>query len=137
MFKSAYERIGGTVCIPRMLEKIRMNARNELPEDFLAYLGQGFDSRCVSFLGIDYEELVLQTIAGGSDEEVFEWILSKGRPISRNEILIWNDFMSQRGWRDSDDDGEFEAYKSKYGLGHRSDILTYFDFYEFDEGRKP
>ena len=45
--------------------------------------------------------------------------------------------MSKRGWRDSDDDGEFEAYKSKYGLGNRSDILTYFNFYEVHEGRKP
>lgn len=137
MFKSAYERIGGVVWIPRMLEKIRMNARNELPEDFLAYLGKGFDGRCVSFLGIEYEKLVTRTLAGGTDEEIFEWISSQGRQLSSDGILIWNDFMSKRGWRDSDDDGDFEAYKSRYGLGHRSDILTYFDFYEVDEGRKP
>ncbi len=138
MFKSAYERVGGIVWIPRMLEKIRMNAKNELPEEFVPYLGKGFDGRCVSFLGVEYDELVSRTLEGGNDEEIFAWILSRGRRPSADEILIWNDFMSKRGWRDSDHDEEgFEAYKKKYDLGHRSDILTFFDFYEVDEGRKP
>lgn len=139
MFKSAYERIGEIVWIPRMLEKIRLNARQELPEEFLPYLGKGFDGRCVAFLGIDYDELVTRTLKGGSDEEIFAWISSQGNQPSPDEILVWNDFMSKRGWRDSDDpDGEgFVAYRRKYGLGHRTDILTYFDFYDVDEGRIP
>ena len=46
--------------------------------------------------------------------------------------------MGKRGGRDTDPPPDrIEAYKEKYGLGHRSDILTYFDFYEVDEGRRP
>ncbi len=138
MFKSAYQKLGGMFWIPRMLEKIRMNARQELPEDYLPYLGKGFDDTCVTFLGITYESLVERTLQGGSDEDILEWIFVHGRRPSEKEIVIWNDFMSKRGWRDSNNDGSgFAAYKEKYGQGHRTDILTYFDFFEVDEGRKP
>jgi hypothetical protein len=138
MHKSAYERLGGIIWIPRMLEKIRMNQRNELPEEYKPYLGKGFDGRCIRFLGIDSQQLVKRTLEGGKDEEVLAWIFENGRKPSDDEILMWNDFMSKRGWRDSDkDSSDFQQYKDKYGLGHREDILTYFDFYEVDEGRKP
>jgi len=137
MFKSAYETLGGIVWIPRMLEKIRMNQRGEIPEDYLPYLGKGFDKRCVQFLGVDYDDLVKQTIAGASDEQIINWIFQNGRKPTKDEILIWNDFMAKRGWRDQDENPEaFQSYKEKYGVGHRDDILTYFDFYEVDEGRR-
>jgi hypothetical protein len=47
--------------------------------------------------------------------------------------------MLKRGWRDGDDGStqELESYKASSNLGHRSDIVTFFDYYETDEGRKP
>lgn len=138
MFKSAYDRLGGMVWIPRMLEKIRMNARNELPEEYKPYLGKGFDGRCCRFLNLNYERLVEETLTGASNEQLLKWIFANGRQPSEDEILMWNDFMSKRGWRNSDETSEnFQSYKEKYGQGHRTDILTYFDFYEVDEGRRP
>lgn len=136
MMKSAYERVGGIFWIPRMLEKIRLQDRNELAEDYIPYLGNGFDGRCTRFLRIDYQELTARTLEGGSDEEILEWMFSTGRRPSEDEVLMWNDFISKRGWRDSDGNpDEFQSYKDQYGLGQRDDILTYFDFYEVDEGR--
>ncbi len=136
--KSAYGRAGGLVWIPRMLEKIRLNAQNKLPDDYVPYLGKGFDGRCVRFLGINYDELVEKTLEGGSDDEILQWIFETGRKPNEDETLMWNDFMSKRGWRNSDGGPEeFQEYKAEHGLGHRDDILTFFDFYEVDEGRKP
>lgn len=138
MFKSAYQRLGGIVWIPRMLEKIRLHASNELPTDYAPYLGKGFDGYCLSFLQIEYPALVQQTLANHSDEDILQWIFAHGRQPTDHEILVWNDFMTKRGWRDSDNDAEgFEAYKKKHGLARRADILTFFDFFEVDEGRKP
>jgi len=138
MFKSAYDKLGGIVWIPRMLEKIRMNQQKELPKEYLPYLGKGFDGRCTEFLGIDYDALVDRTIQGGTDDEILEWIFEKGRKPSKVEILEWNEFLSKQGAGTSDQEAaDFQAYKARYGLGHRSDILSYFDFYEVDEGRKP
>ena len=31
---------------------------------------------------------------------------------------------------------ELERYKTASGLAHRNDLLTFFDYYEVDEGRR-
>ncbi len=53
-------------------------------------------------------------------------------------MLVWNKFMLKRGWRDEDDGStqELERYKASSGLAHRTDLVTFFDYYEVDEGRR-
>ena len=55
------------------------------------------------------------------------------------QVLVWNKFMLKRGWRDEDDGStqELAAYKAASGLAHRADLLTFFDYYDVDEGRRP
>lgn len=138
MFVSPYEKVGGIVWFPRMLRKIRLHAEGRLPGDYQPYLGGGFDGRCLRFLRIGYDALVARVLAGGTDEEILEWCFTHGHRPTENEILVWNEYMIKRGWRDTDAPASsFKEYKEKYGLGHRADILTFFDFYEVDEGRKP
>lgn len=138
MFISPYAKVGRLVWIPRMLGKIRLHAGGQLPADYHPYLGLGFDRRSVRFLGVGYEALVERVTAGGTDEEILEWCFANGRRPSEVEIHVWNEYMIKRGWRDTDaPSSDLQEYKEQYGLGHRSDILTYFDFYEVDEGRKP
>jgi gluconokinase len=137
MFISPYEKVGGIVWFPRMLRKIRLRAEGKLPEDYHPYMGMGFDGRCLRFLRVDYEALVARVLAGGTDAEVLEWCFMRGHRPTEDEILIWNEYMVKRGWRDTDEPPtELQEYKEKYGLGHRTDILTFFDFYEVDEGRR-
>ncbi len=138
MFISPYEKVGGLVWVARMLDKIRLRAGDQLPEEYHAYMGLGFDRRCVRFLGVTYQALVERVIAGGTDEEILEWCFATGTRRSEDEIHVWNEYMIKRGWRDTDaPPNDLQEYKEKYGLGHRADVLTYFDFYEVDEGRKP
>ncbi len=138
MFISAYAKVGGLVWVPRMLEKIRRHAAGGLPADYVPYLGKGFDKRCALFLGVDYGALTARVLEGGTDEEILAWCFVTGRQPSENEILVWNEYMIKRGWRDTDRaPNDLQEYKDKYGMGHRTDILTYFDFYEVDEGRRP
>jgi hypothetical protein len=138
MFVSPYSKVGGLVWFARMLGKIRLHSDGQLPADYHPYLGQGFDRRCLLFLGVAYEDLVQHTLQGGTDEEVLEWCFTRGRRPSEVEVHVWNEYMIKRGWRDTDAPAnDLEDYKQEYGLGHRSDVLTFFDFYEVDEGRKP
>jgi hypothetical protein len=135
---SAYEKVGGIVWIPRMLGKIRLRAQGKLPDDYLSNMGKGFDGRCVRFLGIDYDRLVERVLKGGTDEEIFAWCMESGSRPSADQVQIWNEFMTKRGWRDTDSPpGKLQEHKEKAGLGKRADILTFFDFYDVDEGRKP
>lgn len=136
---SAYDRTGGIVYFARMLNKIRLHAAGALRSDFHANLGLGFDGRCCRFLGIEYAVLRERVRAGGTDDEILAWCFTQGRHPTEEQVLIWNKFMLKRGWRDEDDGSteELERYKVLSGLAHRADIMTFFDYYEVDEGRKP
>ena len=137
-FKSAYEEIDGMVYIPRMLEKIRMYARNELPEDYISFLGNGFDKIVSTFLQIEYVELKAFVLEGKSDDEAMAWIRENGREMDDDLKRVYNEFMTKKGWRDlSPYENTFIEYKERYGFGDRDDIETFFDFFEVDEGRKP
>ena len=138
LFVSPYVKVGGLVYFARMLRKIRLQAENRLPRDYQPFLGKGFDARTTRFLRVNYDDLVRRTLAGGTDEEVLDWCFAQGYRPTDTEVLVWNEYMIKRGWRDTDVPPEkFRAYKEEWGLGHRADILTYFDFYEVDEGRRP
>ena len=137
--RSAYDRTGGIVYFARMLNKIRLRAAGTLRADFHANLGSGFDGRCCRFLGIEYTALRDRVLEGGTDDEILTWCFSQGKGPTEEQVLIWNKFMLKRGWRDEDDGStqELERYKAGSGLAHRTDIVTFFDYYEVDEGRKP
>lgn len=136
--RSAYDQVGGLVYFARMLDKIRLRAEGKLSPDYHDNLGTGFDGRCIRFLGVSYPALCERVSQGGSDEEILNWCFKTGRKPSEEEVLIWNSFLRKRGWRDEADGvtQELENYKSKSGMAHRTDIQTFFDYYEVDEGRR-
>jgi hypothetical protein len=133
---TAFAKIGGLYYFPRMLDKIRKHARGELHPEHHEFLGKGFDGRMCHFLGIGYDALKTRVLAGGTDEEAFAWAQQHGRRINDVDVLIWNGFSAKRGWRD-DASPTLERQKAESGLAHRSDLMTFFDYYEVDEGRAP
>jgi hypothetical protein len=133
---SAHVQVGGIIYFARMLDKIRKHARGELREDYWENLGKGFDARCCNFLRLSYEDLRTRVLEGGTDEDILGWCHQHGRAVNATDILVWNGFARTRGWRDEATEG-FEKYKAESGLAHRKDLLTYFDYYEVDEGRAP
>jgi hypothetical protein len=133
---SAFLSVGGMVYFPRMLDKIRKHARGELREDYFEMIGQGFDGRCCRFFRLPYDAIKKRTLEGGTDEEIFSWCRQQGREVSDEDIAIWSTFAKKRGWRDEASEG-LEKYKAGSGLAHRADLLTFFDYYEVDEGRAP
>jgi len=121
---------------PRMLDKIRLHARGELPPDYVPWLGKGFDGRCCRFLNMEYEALVARTLRGGTDEEILAWCFEGGRPLSDEDIEVWSDFIRKRGLRDSPAVlADLEESKRKSALGHRADIDTYLRRQDAEEGR--
>jgi hypothetical protein len=133
---TAFAKLGGLYFLPRTLDKIRLHARGALHPDHHAFLGQGFDGRLCHFLGVSYDALKARTLAGGSDEEILDWCRQHGRPLTEQDLIIWNGFAAKRGWRD-DATATLERQKAESGLAHRADLLTFFDYYEVDEGRAP
>jgi hypothetical protein len=137
--RSAYDRTGGIVYFARMLDKIRLRTAGALRADYHANLGSGFDGRCCRFLGVEHAALRDRVLEGDTDDEILAWCFAHGTRPNDEQVLVWNKFMLKRGWRDEDDGSseELERYKASSGLAHRTELVTFFDYYEVDEGRKP
>jgi gluconokinase len=135
--RSPFEQVKGLVYFGRMLDKIRLYAAGKLPEGWRAARGtsmqNSFDSRCCSFLRIDYGALEAETLKGGSDEELLEWAFKNGRKPTEEEIEVWNAFMTKRGWRDVGTERLNERL-AELGLPPGT-VQTMFEFIDLDEGR--
>ena len=136
---SDYNETSGLVYFARMLDKIRLKARGDLPPDYFVGADDDptmFDARCTRFLGISYDELTQRTLQGGSDEEILDWCFEHGRRPSQEEIEIWNAFLLKRGWRDAGS-ADVQAAKERNGWGNRDDIQTWVDLHDAEENRAP
>ena len=134
--RSPSEKMGGLFYFARMLDKIRLHAKNELPLDYHANLGKGFDEKCVKFLRVDYEQLAERVKQGGTDEEILQWCFEVGRRPSEADLYVWNEFMRKRGWNDEVSE-ILKRRKQEAGMNDRLDIETSFQFIDADEGRLP
>jgi len=132
--RSPNVKTGGLVYFARMLDKIRANEKGELPPEYQANLGKGFDGDCATFLQVDYGELIGRVKQGGDDGEILQWCLENGRRPSEREIFIWNEFMRKRGWNDEITE-ILSRRKKEAGMAGRSEIKTMFAFIDADEGR--
>jgi hypothetical protein len=133
--KGCYEKTGGMFYFARMCSKIRLRAAGKLPAEYFDMLGQGFDGRTCRYLGVSYEDLKARVIAGMGEEELLEWCFVTGRRLTAEEILIYNSFMSKRGWRDDETDEFIPQMIKEYGLPDDGRVITDFDLIEVDEGR--
>ena len=102
--KSPKEMTKGMMYFPRMLDKIRLHERGELPEDYQANLGgpRTADAACTNFLRMNYGVLRQRVFKGGTDEEILEWCYSNGRRLNEGDLVVWNGFVSKVGWTDFD-----------------------------------
>jgi hypothetical protein len=132
--RSPFAKVGGLVYFGRMLDKIRMHTTGELPDEYQANLGKGFDELCVRFLRVDYNQLTERMKEGATDGEILDWCFGVGRQPSDHEIYIWNEFMRKRGWNDEVSE-TLKRRKKEAGMAARSEIETMFSFIDADEGR--
>ena len=128
---------GGMMWFPRMLDKIRMQARGELGEAYHTRLGKtrAADGMCLNFLRIKYSELRDRVLEGGSDEEILDWCYENGRRLDEGDLRVWNGFISKLGWNDFATP-ILEEGKQKHGITDRVDIVTIPELIDLDEGRR-
>lgn len=134
---SPYQKCGGLYYFPRMIDKIRLHARGELPADYVALLEGGYNRWLCEFLGVTYADLVKAVVEGNlSDDAALEWCYAqRGKALSELEIKMWNAFSAKRGWRDERHES-LQASITESGLAGRG-IETNFDYFVAEEGREP
>ena len=132
--RSPREKVEGLVYFGRMVDKIRLAEAGKLPSEYQENLGQGFDKACCDFLEVSYEVLRKRVQQGGSDAEILNWCGQEGRVRDGLERGIWNAYLEKRGWRDEMSD-RLVFRKKEAGWEGRSQIQTFFDYIDADEGR--
>ncbi|MGC3990437.1 MAG: DUF5069 domain-containing protein [Chthoniobacteraceae bacterium] len=134
--RSPYVKTGGILYFARMIDKVRLHDRGELPKDYLGNLGVASDGLCLNFLWIEYPAFAERVKKGGGDEEILEWAFQQGRKPSAEEIHIWNEYNRKRGWND-ELSARLRQRKVESGLETRDDIQVFYDYIDVDEGREP
>ncbi len=131
--RSPYERLGGYVHLPRLIDKARLHQKGLL--DGYNYKTVGFDKHLLAFLEIDpdaFEKAVNQL---EDDASILEWVRKHAAPHAPEEIEQWNEAMISRHPDTAVKKARFVHFLKEAGGANRKDIRTYFDLIEFDEGR--
>jgi hypothetical protein len=134
--RSPSAKVDGLVYFGRMLDKIRVHEKNELPPDYQPNLGRGFDEFCIKFLHVQYHDVIRRVREGGTDAEILWWCFDNGQRPTDTEIYVWNEFMRKRGWNDEITE-TLKRRKKEAGMADRPEIDTMFAFIDADEGRSP
>jgi hypothetical protein len=138
--RSPRETLGGYVLLPRLIDKVRLNARGLLPHEYVKNLlgssAMTLDGWLLEFTGLDAEELKKAILSAESDEAVLDWVESHARPHSTAEKQEWaKKIETYRA------DPARVAYRKQVypDLTPRVDVaaLNVFDLIDMDEGRIP
>ena len=134
--RSPYVSVRGLVHFPRLLDKARLYAAGQLPEDYHAALGKGFDRRVCEALGLTYKDLAAAAVnrPNESDLELLVWAESQGRVLSPGDTEALSSYLAKRGWRD---DATETFLSRRASMGAPDSLLTYFELIDWDEARGP
>jgi len=131
--RSPYDRLGGYVHLPRLIDKARLHRKGLL--DGYNYKTVGFDKHLLAFLKLNpdaFEEVAHRL---DDDDAILEWISKNGAKHSPEAIEHWNEAMISRRPDTAAKKARFTHFLKEAGGDGRKDIRTYFDLIEFDEGR--
>ena len=132
--RSPYQRLGGYVHLPRLIDKAKLHRKGLL--NGYNYKTVGFDKHLLAFLEIDGDAFEEAANRLKEDEKIFAWIRENGASHSAEEIEHWNAQMISRYPDTAVKKARFLHALREAGGNERTDIRTYFDLIEFDEGRK-
>jgi hypothetical protein len=131
--RSPYERLGGYVHLPRLIDKARLHSKGLL--NGYNYKTVGFDKHLLSFLRVDPDAFEKIANERESDDQILSWIKTNGAAHTAAEIEQWNEAMISRHPDTAEKKARFVHFLREAGGAGRKDIRTYFDLIEFDEGR--
>jgi len=131
--RSPYQKLGGYVHLPRLIDKARLHRRGLL--DGYNYKTVGFDKHLLAFLKVDgdaFEEAVNRLDEDGA---ILDWLQRHAAKHLPEEIEHWNEAMISRHPDTAAKRARFNHFLKEAGGEGSKDIRTYFDLIEFDEGR--
>jgi hypothetical protein len=131
--RSPYEKLGGYVHLPRLIDKARLHRKGLL--NGYNYKTVGFDKHLLAFLKIDGDAFEEMANRHDDDAAILDWVKQNGVAHADDEVEHWNTEMISRHPDTAAKRARFTHFLKEAGGDGRKDIKTYFDLIEFDEGR--
>jgi hypothetical protein len=131
--RSPYEKLGGYVHLPRLIDKAKLHRRGLL--NGYNYKTVGFDKHLLAFLKLDGDAFEEAANRLEADDAILKWVEENGVKPSAESIEEWNQAMISRHPDTAAKKARFNHFLKEAGGKDRKDIRTYFDLIEFDEGR--
>jgi hypothetical protein len=131
--RSPYEKLGGYVHLPRLIDKAKLHRRGLL--NGYNYKTVGFDKHLLAFLKLDGDAFEEAANRLEEDAAILKWVQERGTKPSSESIEEWNQAMISRHPDTAAKKARFNHFLKEAGGKDRKDIRTYFDLIEFDEGR--
>lgn len=131
--RSPYRRLAGYVHLPRLIDKAKLHRKGLL--NGYNYKTVGFDKHLLAFLEIDGDAFEEAANRLKDDDKILAWIDENGVKHSPEEIERWNEQMISRYPDTAVKKARFLHALKEAGGERRTDIRTYFDLIEFDEGK--
>jgi hypothetical protein len=122
----------GLLHLPRFIAKIRKHLKGELPKSYQRNFCKGFDRFLCLHLGVDPEQVIQCVRESHTDEELTTRLLNLFPDDLR--VHVWNRELVQKGMSEMGKEALDDA-KRKMGAQHRTDIISFADMIDFDEGR--
>ena len=132
--RSPYDRLGGYVHLPRLIDKAKLHRKGLL--NGYNYKTVGFDKHLLAFLKLNGDEFEEAANRLEDDAAILDWVQKNGATHSPEDIDEWNSAMISRHPDTAVKRARFTHFLKEAGGEGRTDIRTYFDLIEFDEGRK-
>jgi hypothetical protein len=122
----------GLLHLPRFLAKARKHLKGELPKSYQRNFCKGFDRFLCLHLGVDPEQ-VITCVREARDEADLDTRLKALFPADLR-VHVWNRELVQKGMSEMGREALLEA-KRKMNSEHRTDVISFADMIDFDEGR--
>jgi hypothetical protein len=127
--------MAGWMYLPRLIDKIRLSHHKILPLEYQEnFIVRGFDQAWFGASGVDstlFVAFVNQTVTDG---EVCDWIL-RNVTATEEQRAHFNEMLLSHGSQTPELKARLEQRKAESGLSHRSDITTFVQYIDADEGR--
>ena len=122
----------GLLHLPRFIAKIKKYLDDELPKSYSRNFTKGFDGFLCLHLEIDPQN-VIECVKSSCSEEDLNAKLKEIFPENLN-AHVWNRKVVQMGMSDMALE-KLEEIKADLGASNRSDLRSFADVIDFDEGR--
>ena len=128
--RSPRVRLGGYVCLPRMLDKCRAEIASKNGE---YHYNCPLDQVFFGFTGIDAEALKKEVATGKGDGEILEWIAANAKfKRTETEIEAWSAWHERRAPNNPDGREYFNSEHLRVAP-KRTDFVTWFDYLDVDD----